>query len=145
MSKLTRRRFLPAILLLAFGTPALAQPRTIAGPVTKVRDGDTIELAGLPIRLNGLHAPELHQPGGVLAREWMITHTRGQRITCTLNGERNKDRVVGVCRNAAGDLAAQLIAAGLGRDCAYYSGGRYRRYETPAAAAMPLPPYCTQR
>jgi endonuclease YncB( thermonuclease family) len=40
----------------------------VAGPVTHVRDGDTIEVAGVPVRLNGLHAPELREPGGQAAK-----------------------------------------------------------------------------
>jgi hypothetical protein len=40
---------------------------TLAGVVSHVRDGDTIEVEGLPIRLNGLAAPEGDEPGGSAA------------------------------------------------------------------------------
>ncbi len=127
--------------------PALARDRqTIVGPVTHIRDGDTIEVSGVPIRLNGLHAPEPYEAGGPEATVWMIEHTRGHVVTCHLNGEKNNDRWIGICSNRDGDLAAQLIAAGLGRDCPRYSGGRYARLDRPqAVAAMPLPDYCIRR
>jgi endonuclease YncB( thermonuclease family) len=127
-------------------SPTLARDlRPVVGLVTHVRDGDTIEVNRMPIRLNGLHAPEPHEPGGAEATAWMIEHTRGQIITCRLNGEKNNDRWIGICSNRDGDLAAQIISAGLGRDCPRYSGGRYRRFEKASAARMPLPKYCFGR
>jgi len=140
------RLVLAVIFLVILGHGAEAREgRQIAGVATHVRDGDTIEVDGVPVRLNGLHAPELREPGGREARAWMIQHTSGQRIVCHLNGERSYDRMIGVCENRDGDLAAQLIAAGLGRDCPRWSGGRYARLEAPTAAGMPLPAYCRRR
>ena len=130
---------------LGLGISDAREARQIAGTVTHVRDGDTIEVNGMAVRLNGLHAPELHERGGSAARTWMVEHTRGQQVVCVLNGDRTHDRWVGTCRNKDGDLAAQLIAAGLGRDCPRWSGGRYARLETAAAKWMPLPAYCTRR
>jgi endonuclease YncB( thermonuclease family) len=75
----------------------------------------------------------------------MLEHTSGQLIVCRLSGARSFGRRVGVCRNEAGDLAAQLIAAGLGRDCPRFSSGRYAAFETPAGRALPLPAYCQPR
>ena len=133
------------LVILGHGAEA-REGRQITGVATHIRDGDTIEVDGVPIRLNGLHAPELREPGGREARAWMVEHTRGQQIVCRLNGERSYDRLIGVCENRDGDLAAQLIAAGLGRDCPRWSGGRYARLEVLAAAAgMPLPGYCRRR
>ena len=56
--------------LLVLPCPASAgdcAPRTIIAEVTHVRDGDTIEVGGLPIRLNGLAAPEGNEIGGTEA------------------------------------------------------------------------------
>ena len=36
-----------------------AEPTILTGTVTHVRDGDTIEVGKIPIRLNGVSAPEL--------------------------------------------------------------------------------------
>ena len=135
-----------AILVgLGLGIADAREGRQLAGTVTHVRDGDTIEVNGVPIRLNGLHAPELREPGGCEARRWMIEHARGQPVVCQLNGERTHDRHVGTCANRDGDLAAQLIAAGLGRDCPRYSRGRYAGLETAGAGRMALPRYCVGR
>ncbi len=56
-----------ALLLLPHGQAVAAEacPRaTLVGAVTHVRDGDTLEVAGLRARLQGLAAPELDEPGG---------------------------------------------------------------------------------
>lgn len=135
------------IALLLLASPALARepPRTIAGPVSHVRDGDTIVVAGAPVRLSGLHAPELRDPGGPEARAWMVRATAGQVVTCVLDGTRTHDRWAGICHIGPLDLAAGLVQAGLGRDCPRYSRGRYRAMERPEAAGMPLPTYCHRR
>ena len=131
-----------------YGAKGVGEPPTISSTpaiVAAIRAATGKELNRVPVRLNGLHAPEMHEPGGPQARAWMVEHTRGQQITCRLIGERNRDRWIGVCEDRNGDLAAQLVAAGLGRDCPRCSGGRYARYETAAAARMPLPAYCVRR
>ena len=137
--------FAASLCGLSLGIADAREARQLVGPVTHVRDGDTIEVKGVPVRLNGLHAPELNEPGGKAARTWMIEHVRGQKIVCILNGDRTHDRWVGICENSEGDLAAQLIAAGLGRDCPRWSGGRYARFETVTARNMSLPAYCVPR
>lgn len=53
------------ILLTAPATAATHCERDpLLGPVTHVRAGDTVEVAGVPIRLQGLAAPELSEAGG---------------------------------------------------------------------------------
>lgn len=51
-----RPKSLALALVIAAAIPAAA---ATAGVVTHVRDGDTFEVGSVPIRLNGLHAPEL--------------------------------------------------------------------------------------
>lgn len=116
----------------------------LVGMVTHVRDGDTIEVEGTPVRLNGLHAPELRDPYGLEAKAMMTRIVAGQEIGCELSGERSYDRVIGTCYSENGeDVAAELVAAGLGRDCPRYSGGRYRAFETDwAHENFDLPGYC---
>ncbi len=132
-------------LVTGLGAADAREGRQLTGWVTHVRDGDTIEVNGVPIRLNGLHAPELSEPGGRAARTWMIQHTSGQQVVCSLTGERTHDRWVGICENRDGDLATQLITAGLGRDCPRYSRGRYAAAEPASVKSMPLPAYCRRR
>ncbi len=124
----------------------------LIGPVTHVRDGDTIEVAGLPIRLQGLAAPELSEPGGAEAARamWMLLHS--QEVRCELTGERSHDRCIGVCYVRGRDVAAELVRAGAARDCPRFSGGRYANEERDAAReratiaeAYRLPGYCRPR
>ena len=68
---------LPLLLGLMFLAAFPAHGRqcergTLAGAVTHVRDGDTIEVGGVPIRLQGLAAPEGDEPGGTEATEAII-------------------------------------------------------------------------
>lgn len=112
----------------------------IAGVVTHVRDGDTIEIAGQAIRLNGLHAPELDEPLGAQARSFMAAMVDGREIVCELNGERSYDRLVGRCFLDGEDIAASLVASGYARDCPRHSGGRYSEFERETT--LTLPPYC---
>ncbi len=123
------------IMLLVATHPAFARDRVTG--TAYARDGDTIVVAGVPIRLNGVDAPETSNRYGREAKLFMQRAIRGREITCELNGERTYDRWVGVCfvkvdRNDI-DLGAALIANGYALDCAHYSGGRYRSLE-PAGA-----------
>lgn len=99
----------------------------------QVRDADTIVVKGTPVRLQGVDAPELGTVAGRDARRWMLNYVRGKAVECQLTGERTYDRYVGVCYAGEQDIGAAVIAAGHALDCARYSGGRYRQYETPAA------------
>jgi endonuclease YncB( thermonuclease family) len=66
-----------------------------------------------------------------------------REVTCDLaDGTRTRGRVVGVCRVGDRDIGAELIRAGLARDCPRYSKGRYAVLETPAGRQLPLPGYC---
>ena len=127
---------LTAAVLMATGAAAA----DLTGTVNHVRDGDTVEVGGVAVRLNGLHAPELDEAGGPEAAAFMVELVMGQDVTCDLTGERSHDRLIGVCFLDGRDIAAELIAAGLGRDCARYSGGRYATIDR--RPDMPLPDYC---
>ncbi len=122
------------IIILVFLTagPAFAD-RVIEGRITVVRDVDTIVVAGVPVRLNGLDGPETSTRIGREARTFMTRLVRGEIVTCQLNGERTYDRWVGVCYLNGQDIGAVAVANGHALDCRRYSGGRYRELETPAA------------
>ncbi len=90
----------------------------VVGPVTRVRDGDTIEVAGIPIRFRGLDCAESGTPDGDLATARMRELVRAQRLQCTLNGETSYDRKIGDCRIAGGlDLTYVMISE---RYCSMY-------------------------
>ncbi len=120
------RTFLFAIAAFTSASPLAAQS-------LHVRDADTIEVSGTPVRLNGVDAPELGTKAGRDAKRWMVNYLRGKSIECDLNGERTHDRWVGVCYADGEDIGAAVIKAGHALDCRRYSGGRYQRFETAAA------------
>ena len=92
----------------------LSGTQEIAGPVSHVRDGDTIEVAGVPIRFGSLDCPERFTAAGRMATQRMKTLVSGQRLTCQLNGRTSYDRKIGSCTLPDGrDLAAAMIRSGL--------------------------------
>ena len=111
----------------------------------RVVDGDTLEVAGVAVRLKGLAAPEREEAGGAEATERMRGLVAGRTVVCELTNERTWGRRVGTCRVGGRDVAAELVAAGLARDCPRYGGGRYAGLETPAGQRLPLPGYCVSR
>lgn len=102
-------------------SPALAAPE-IAGQATVI-DGDTIEIHGTRIRLDGIDAPETRQ----LCRDALGRDYRcGQRaalalsdwigrktVTCEPTG-RSWGRVVAICTAAGEDIGAWLAGQGWG-------------------------------
>ena len=84
--------FLGIVISLASG--AFAQVASISGTVTKVRDGDTIEVGLIAIRLMGVAAPELGEPLGSRARDFIFRFVFSKPIQCELNGDKSYDRFV---------------------------------------------------
>jgi micrococcal nuclease len=117
---------------------------TVSGSA-RVIDGDTLEVSGIRIRLNGVAAPERNGPGGAEATATMKQMTSGMTVRCSLTGMKTYKREVGTCWVGTLDLGAALIAAGKARDCPRYSAGRYSALEPSSAANLPLPGYCTPR
>ena len=73
---------LAALASVLVAPTAQCSRRTLVGEVTYVRDGDTIELGEMAIRLQGLAAPEWNEPGGTEAREAMIALVHGRMVRC---------------------------------------------------------------
>jgi endonuclease YncB( thermonuclease family) len=132
----------------------------VSGVVMRVYDGDTIEVLGVPIRLQGIAAPELHGPGGSAIAGAVWDLVAGRTVRCELTGEWSADGCIGRCSvgrrvgflDRSVDLAAVLVREGLARDCPGTSGGRYRDEERRAVAGgarirriYPLPDYCGTR
>ncbi len=138
-----RSSILFAAMIFTLAAPAVAEPTILTGAVTKVRDGDTIEVGKVPIRLNGVSAPELNEPLGPLSKAFMIDLVLGKPVRCELNGERTHDRLVGICHLDSKNIGISIIKAGLAIDCPKYSDGMYAEYETvKAKQAIKLPKYC---
>lgn len=143
----TMRRQLAAIALVIVtastvgAAQALDRGAVIEGPA-RVVDGDTIDLAGFRVRLNGVAAPERSEPGGAEATAELRRIVAGQVVRCSVTGEQTHGREVGTCWIGARDIGAAVIAAGRARDCRRFSAGRYAAIELPEAEALPLPTYC---
>ena len=134
-----------ACILGLMAWPVAALGSDLTDIVSKVRDGDTIIVGSIPVRLAGLHAPELSEVGGSAAKQAMLELVLGKRLRCDLTGERSHDRVIGTCYLEGRDIAAKLITMGLARDCRRYSNGRYAKLETTSGKRLKLPGYCLPR
>ena len=76
-------KIIPAIAFISSigaTVAAIAEPSILTGNVTHVRDGDTIEVGEVPIRLNGVSAPELDEPLGADAKKFMHDLVMGQPV-----------------------------------------------------------------
>lgn len=92
---------------------AVSSSQEIVGRVTHVRDGDTIEVSGVPIRFGSLDCAESGTSAGERATARMRTLVGGQTLTCYLNGRTSYDRKIGSCRLQDGrDLGAIMIREG---------------------------------
>ena len=141
-------RRLPFAIILALAVIALVAFQAIRPSdqledvVGKVIDGDTLYVGSVKIRLEGIAAPELDEPLGPEARDFLTAFALGKRARCDLTGERSFDREVAVCRIDGQDLGRVMVEAGLARDCPHFSGGRYEPFETERSKRLPLPGYC---
>lgn len=158
---LTRRQKITAGVLVAFlggfglavaDYAGLSLPGTVPGlqasdsviGTAQVRDGDTIVVASVPVRLNCLHCPERSDPGGDAATVAMRRLVAGERVTCDLTGEQTYDREVGRCSVDGEDLGAALIRQGVCARCPRYDPmGRYVPAQSHAGQWVHgLPSYC---
>ena len=123
-------------------TPA-SSGREVAGQA-RVRDGDTLVVSGVPVRLRGLHCPERGTADGERARREMVRLVASSPVSCALNGERTHDRQVGWCAVGGEDLGARLIRGGYCARCAAYDvEQRYVRIQQEAGPWMGgFPRYC---
>lgn len=134
-----------ALVIATLVMCAGAQATEFISGVARILDGDTLDVGNIRVRLKGIAAPELSEPGGVEAAAFLFNLVGGRVIRCELTGEHTYGRRVGWCILGEHDIAAAEIAAGLARDCPRWSGGIYASTERPEAARLPLPSYCLRR
>lgn len=109
------------LLLLALALDiAHAQRPTIDGTATVV-DGDTLDVAGMRVRLWGIDAPESRQVCSVAGTEYpcggrATAHLRalvGDRpVACEPRGTDRYGRTVALCRVDGSDLGAAMVRDG---------------------------------
>jgi endonuclease YncB( thermonuclease family) len=93
---------------------SLADGAMLVDRVTKVRDGDTIVVGLIPIRIANLDCAESGTRAGNRATAFAKRLVSGATLSCRLEGRRSYDREVGVCSLPDGqDFGEILISAGL--------------------------------
>jgi len=108
--------FLSAAVLMAATT---AQATSIfTGQVSFVTDGDTLwvrpDAGGPPrkLRLDGIDAPEICQPGGEAAREVLMQRVLHQQVEVTIRRDDDYGRGLARIQFNGHDLGAQMVQAG---------------------------------
>ena len=115
--------------------PPLPALRPVAGPVTRVVDGDTFWIGKDKIRLWGIDAPEASTPNGPVATRYLVAVVANHRLTCHQAGPPSRDRMVARCLDPWGrDIAEIMAGAGWALDWPAFSGGHYRLAQERAAA-----------
>ncbi len=120
-------------VLLVFGQDVKAYSPVepvIAGDAIVI-DGDTLEIGGRRIRLEGIDAPEMAQSCqtssgspwrcGLTAQQKLIEITRGQTVACDAAGTDKYGRTLAVCFVEGEDINASLVRQGLARAFVRYS------------------------
>ena len=98
--------------LMILCPPVAAQenkkPTVLRGKVTHVRDGDTIEVNGIAIRLSALDCPERGTQKGKNAAR-IAQQFLGSQAKCELTGAKTYDRLVGYCEVNGEDFGAYMM------------------------------------
>lgn len=106
----------------------------------RVADGDSLEVGGERVRLDGLDAPELHQNCGERAAQWpcgeraraaLRAIVEAGSVSCRPVDEDRYGRAVSVCAVDGADIGARLV----GQGWAVATGLAYRAEERAARAA----------
>lgn len=150
---MTPHAFLPfifaALAIVASPTVSVHGAENIQPLVGRasVIDGDTIEIAGERIRINGIDAPESSQLcqddqgrsyrcGAMSARALDQLLSESRPLRCEFVERDQYGRFVGDCFRADGlGLAAAMVRSGMALDWPRYSGGAYADEQSAAAAA----------
>ena len=116
---------------------------TLAYADNYVRDGDTIVIDDVPIRLKGLSCAEkgteLGDAQTAYLKQWMST---ARTVDCKLTGETTYDRQVGWCEVDGIDLGAAMITNAYCNPCRRYdTTGKYDHLPVVGN----IPKYCKEK
>ncbi len=130
------------ILCVFLLLPAFAQARVWLGEVTHVSDGDTLWIkagrgvAPRKVRLLGLDAPELCQPGGEASRAALQALVANKPVQVKVNFQDSYGRDLGQLQVEGHDVGATLVGAGHAWSSRWRgSPGPYAVQEASARAA----------
>jgi endonuclease YncB( thermonuclease family) len=112
---------LASVLSMGFGFGTQALATNISG-VPRIVDGDTLEVAAVKIRLEGIDAPESDQvcldhgsskwKCGITARDRLTEYIGNRSVDCTPTGSDKYGRTLAVCSVAHEDLNAWMVRQG---------------------------------
>lgn len=110
-------RKLIAILFLLIAVVAQTRADTLRGRVIWVHDGDTVTLTAsngvwFKIRLWGIDAPELGQPGGEASMMTLIRIVGRKQVTVDIKDRDRYGRLVGVIVYRKKDINLEMIRLG---------------------------------
>ena len=80
----------------------------LSGTVTHVRDGDTIEVNGIAVRLSALNCPENDSQQGKQTTK-IAKQFEGSQAMCELTGAKSYDRLVGYCTVGGADFGLYMM------------------------------------
>ena len=80
----------------------------LRGTISHVRDGDTFEINGIPVRISALDCPENSTSSGKKATNF-TRQFKGKQAVCELTGAKTYDRVVGYCSIEGKDFAQMMV------------------------------------
>ena len=80
----------------------------LRGTISHVRDGDTFEINGIPVRISALDCPENSTSSGKKATRF-ARQFKGKQAVCELTGAKTYDRVVGYCSIEGKDFAQIMV------------------------------------
>lgn len=103
-------------LLLLILAPAVQA--TLTGRVVRVIDGDTVVVLAkaegtVRLRLSGIDAPELGQPFGQRARQFLASRIAGRVVEISGDTRDRYDRILGTVWADGRDINAELVCGGM--------------------------------
>lgn len=100
-------------------------------------DGDSIVVAGKPIRLWGIDAPEMNTREGYLAKRYLRTIIADNAVRCVDQGIRSVGEIMAKCYIGSVDIGRVMVLSGNAREWKQYSQGYYSRPAPPAPGFAP--------
>lgn len=116
----TFRSIIVALVLVAAALVAERLVPALTGAV-RVADGDSLEIGGERVRLDGIDAPELHQSCGVPGKIWpcgekaraaLAAIVASAKVSCRPVDEDRYGRAVSVCEAGGRDVGSLLVEEG---------------------------------